>query len=231
MATYYGPSVVTNGLILYLDAANRKSYPGSGPIWYDLSSNGNHGFIMPGDLAPAFVSSGAQSHFSFSGTNVGIDGTGIAALDYQDLMMGYWAGTGTLNGSAINTLFCKYNRVDKSLRLDYINVPGTLRGGNGVNGTGVNVTDANDWQNSGAANTYANGTPITVQNTTTQQWTILRSYRVEPTFSPPFQWQLGQGSASRGFNGRIAFVMAYNRQLTYAEMTQNFNALRGRFGV
>ena len=33
------PNIVTNGLILYLDAANRISYPGSGTTWADLSAN------------------------------------------------------------------------------------------------------------------------------------------------------------------------------------------------
>lgn len=37
-----GPKIVTDGLVLCLDAANRKSYPGSGSTWYDLSGNGNH---------------------------------------------------------------------------------------------------------------------------------------------------------------------------------------------
>jgi len=41
MATRYSPAIVTSGLVLCLDAANRKSYPGSGTTWSDLSGNGN----------------------------------------------------------------------------------------------------------------------------------------------------------------------------------------------
>lgn len=41
MATYYSPKVVTNGLILCLDAGNTKSYTGTGDTWTDLSGNGN----------------------------------------------------------------------------------------------------------------------------------------------------------------------------------------------
>ena len=37
----YGPSIVTDGLVLYLDAANSQSYPGTGLNWYDLSENEN----------------------------------------------------------------------------------------------------------------------------------------------------------------------------------------------
>ena len=40
MALAHSPRIVTDGLVLALDAANTKSYPGSGEIWYDLSGNG-----------------------------------------------------------------------------------------------------------------------------------------------------------------------------------------------
>lgn len=43
MSTHYKPHIVTNGLVMYLDAANTKSYPGSGDVWTDLSGNENHG--------------------------------------------------------------------------------------------------------------------------------------------------------------------------------------------
>jgi hypothetical protein len=39
---YTGPKIVTDGLVLYLDAANTKSYPVSGTAWNDLSGNGNN---------------------------------------------------------------------------------------------------------------------------------------------------------------------------------------------
>jgi hypothetical protein len=53
MALYHSPLVVTDGLVLYLDAANRKSYPGTGTTWYDLTGNGLNGYINSGE----FVSS------------------------------------------------------------------------------------------------------------------------------------------------------------------------------
>jgi hypothetical protein len=37
MAFNYSPKIVTDGLVLYLDAANPRSYPGTGTTWYDLS--------------------------------------------------------------------------------------------------------------------------------------------------------------------------------------------------
>jgi len=43
-----GPKIVTDGLVLALDAANTKSYPGSGTTWNDLSGNGNTGTLNNG---------------------------------------------------------------------------------------------------------------------------------------------------------------------------------------
>ena len=48
MALYHSPLVVTDGLVLYVDAANRKSYPGSGTTVYDLSGYGNNGTLING---------------------------------------------------------------------------------------------------------------------------------------------------------------------------------------
>jgi hypothetical protein len=42
MGTSYSPRTVTNGLVWCLDAANAKSYPGSGTLWYDISGNANN---------------------------------------------------------------------------------------------------------------------------------------------------------------------------------------------
>ena len=45
-----GPDIITEGLVLALDAGSKKSYPGSGNTWYDLSGNGNHGYISSGEF-------------------------------------------------------------------------------------------------------------------------------------------------------------------------------------
>jgi hypothetical protein len=45
MAVQYNPGIITDGLVLYLDAANRKSYPGSGITWTDMSNITNSGTL------------------------------------------------------------------------------------------------------------------------------------------------------------------------------------------
>jgi len=65
MSVRGGPDIVENGLVLYLDAANRRSYPGSGTTWFDLSGNGNNGTLTNG---PTFDSANGGS-ISFDGVN------------------------------------------------------------------------------------------------------------------------------------------------------------------
>ena len=45
MGTFGGPDIITDGLVLSLDAASARSYPGSGSTWSDLSGNG-HDFTI-----------------------------------------------------------------------------------------------------------------------------------------------------------------------------------------
>jgi hypothetical protein len=47
MGTYGGPNIITDELVVHLDAANPKSYPSTGTTWYDLSGN-NNDFTMSG---------------------------------------------------------------------------------------------------------------------------------------------------------------------------------------
>ena len=65
MGTGYNPRIVTDGLVLCLDAANARSYPGTGSVWYDISGNGNHFNLYN---APTFDSDNGGS-ISFNGTD------------------------------------------------------------------------------------------------------------------------------------------------------------------
>jgi len=52
MSLGHGASAIRAGLMLYLDAANVKSYPGTGTIWSDLSGNGNDGTLTSVGYGP-----------------------------------------------------------------------------------------------------------------------------------------------------------------------------------
>jgi len=65
MGTAYNPKIVTDGLVLCLDAGNTKSYPGTGTVWTDLSGNGNNGTLVNG----VGYSSDNQGSMVFDGVN------------------------------------------------------------------------------------------------------------------------------------------------------------------
>ena len=65
MGVAYNPNIVTDGLVLCLDAANKRSYPGTGTTWTDRSANGNNGTLTNG---PTFDSANGGS-IVFDGTN------------------------------------------------------------------------------------------------------------------------------------------------------------------
>ena len=65
MATSYSPKIITDGLVLALDAGDIKSYPGTGTTWKDRSGNALNGTLLN---SPTF--SGAnKGDFSFDATN------------------------------------------------------------------------------------------------------------------------------------------------------------------
>jgi len=69
---FTGPDIVTDGLVLALDAANPKSYPGSGTTWYDISGNGNTGSLINSptyvvDNFGTFTIDGTNEYFTASG--------------------------------------------------------------------------------------------------------------------------------------------------------------------
>ena len=65
MALSHSPLIVTDGLVLCLDAANKKSYSGSGTTWTDRSGNGNNGTLVNG---PTF-DSGNGGSIDFDGVD------------------------------------------------------------------------------------------------------------------------------------------------------------------
>ena len=70
MSLNHSPKIVTDGLVLCLDAANRKSYPGSGTTWFDRSGRGNHGTLVNG----AAYSSSYTGSIVLDGLNDRVEG-------------------------------------------------------------------------------------------------------------------------------------------------------------
>ena len=66
MGVFAGPNVVEDGLMLYLDAADPKSYPGSGTTWFDLSGNGRHATLRNYSAGLPSHSTNNNGYFDFT---------------------------------------------------------------------------------------------------------------------------------------------------------------------
>jgi len=215
MGFRYNPSIVLDGLVLYLDAANPKSYPGTGTTWYDLSGNGAHAIA---ESLPTFISNGPQSYFDFNGTSNEFASVDISQ-EYRDIFV-----LMNLSSTApgLSMVFGKYDDQDDSLRFD----SGSLRG----SGT----TDSNDWQYLQESKVFRNGVFTSASLDMRNQWSFLRAYRANITgFGTSFRYEISSSfiSDTRHYKGGLSAIFCYNRELTNDEVQQNFNALRGRFGL
>ena len=255
MATTYNPRIVTNGLVLCLDAGNRQSYPGSGTAWTDLSGNGENFTLYN---SPSF-STNRGGELLFSGSNdyaryrtsnsvdlLSSNGTvelwfrtissTIGAGSYNRLVsFSDETGTGSDSTSTQGTnrdydnYFCLLkNNTAESIAVWYKNNPNAFGPATLVN-TNNYFNVAINWATVSTTmtfNFYLNGS---LTNTTSVTQTGYSSSASCIT--------LGQnccGAFSSPFeNSSCAFscFKLYNRALSAAEIQQNFTALRGRFGV
>ena len=226
MATNYSPKIVTNGLVLCLDAANRKSYSGSGTVWNELSNN------MSAELvnSPTFNSQN-NGFFQF----VTDDFARIAnntALDTQTPTVEVWIKTNALSQ---NGFWFEKGDVNTQYSL-FQNVGGTIYWRQNIGGitnlvtTASSVINATNWfqvvgtYTSGVRRLYVNGALV---NADTQSGTIA-------TNSGGMSIGVYGGyNGSRGYyyNGNLSVCRVYNRALSAAEILQNYNALKGRFNL
>jgi hypothetical protein len=225
MSLSHSPSIVTNGLVLALDAANTKSYPGSGTAWNDLSGNGYSGTLTNG---PTFSSS-ENGSIVFNGSNQYIIGPSISSQFTGNMTAEIWVkitstpvdfvrliGTG-INGGGARTfgLWLAANR-----RLLWQRSAGV--------DPAINPTDVlplGSWNHivattSGSSHSlYLNGVSIGT-NTAAGPWTASGQ-----------DISIAYGYLHAYLNGNISNAKLYSRALSQTEVSQNFNAQRGRYGL
>ena len=223
MGIAYNTSIVRDGLVLYLDAANKKSYPATGTTWNDLSGNGRNGTLTNN---PSYSSLNSGS-IIFDGTDDFVQCSGSVTATEATFLC--WIRRNGDQGGYDGILFSRGSSV-----------------------TGMMFQSSNQlayaWNN--AINTYTWNSGLTIPDLT---WCMV-AVSVTSTSATAYLCQssgitsvtntvshtsttldnikLGQDDfGGRLFTGNIALAQLYNRALTAAEITQNFNALRGRYNV
>jgi hypothetical protein len=213
MAYFHSPRIVTDGLILALDAANTKSYPGSGTTWFDLSGNGNNGTLTNG---PTFSSDNGGS-IVFDGVNDYVQFSTVSAqtICFFGRMD---AGIPSLAG-----LVCTSANGDGALRTD---PTGTFRVS----------PDANDFHNGFVSSFMINGISNLTNNgaggfTIPNGRSLFQNFYVGTIGNARNLSTISHIFNNRVFKGRVYAVYLYNRALTNAELLQNYNATKGRYGL
>jgi hypothetical protein len=243
MSFNYSPKIVTNGLVLYLDAANTKSYVSGSTTWNDLSRGGNNGTLVNG---PTFNSANGGG-VVFDGVNEYTDCGFISQtiLSNNQFTFNYWIKMtgGIARGDFFNIKNFNTPQDDIGFFIDtnnklyaYFNVQGTItNNGVGFGYASVSTTtftrntiynicvqkDASQKIVMYVNGTLDNNTYSTVTNTanvaSTQLWIgSNRSNLTTPTLS---------------FPGTIYQASIYNRALSAQEILQNYNATKTRFGL
>ena len=229
MAVGYNPRIVTDGLVLALDAGNTKSYPGIGTDWYDRSGNGNDGTLT----GPTF-DSGNGGSIVFDGTDDYVT-TGNTLTDADELFADTgraWSVSSWFNVDVISiTDKAVISRGGVSgpgnnflVWVDNANLNVKLRGGTTTN---IGSIAINTWYNVAVtwdgttANGYLNGQFI---NTIPVGTASIKT--------DPFCIGItGDNLDNDPFDGKISQTLAYNKAFTASEVQQNFNAFRGRYGI
>ena len=221
------PTIDTNGLVLYLDAGNSASYPGSGTTWLDLSGQGNHSSILQAgfgfDPTPIYDPANGGS-IGFGGVNRYAP-TSMTAFPSGNApgTLSAWAKTATIGGSW-SWIFAYGAQSASGARFLGINGSNYYFGGygNDINASGVPL---DTWFNmvgvydGSAASMYVNG--ILVSGPTAKSW---NTSNVSSAVGR-------QVSGSEYWNGNVAQVLVYDRALTAGEILQNFDADKARFGL
>jgi len=216
--------IVTNGLVLNLDAAQRRSYPTTGITWTDLSGNGNNGTLTNG---PTYNSANGGS-IVFDGTN---DIVNTSYISSNAFTWSVWFKT--------NVVSSGYRNIISIPSPNYMLL---LMDGSTPN-LGFWTSDALSGQSLStptiAVNTWYNAVFVREGNSITNGYkTYVNSvsYGSANTgnWSASNTISLGGRTNDGGIqfmNGNISQVSIYNRALTSTEITQNFNALKSRFGL
>jgi len=224
MGTYGGPNIVTDGLVFSVDAANKKSYPGSGTSITDLSGNGNTGTLTNG---PTF-DGGNIGSINFDGSNDFVTfGTSFGNFGTDNFNVSLWIKT-TQNNNAYSGVIAKFaSNAGLWIQLNPItkNVWFGWHGSTYLTST-ASVNNG-EWRQISCQRTGDTTAQIYVDGVL-----VSSGAGRTGTSNSNATFDIGRINISgRYYSGKTAAVTFYNRALTAAEVFQNFTANRRRFSI
>ena len=220
-----GPRIVTDGLVLHLDAGNRKSYPGSGSTWYDLSGNSNNGTIRNSTV----FSDDSRGCLSFDAAD---EEVWLTVPEVNTTAGGYNSVQFWMNWTGNDQAFPMEFSQARLWYVASVNAFGFNRGAGDNYGIPNGSSLAGSWRHivaifyngSQTSNLlYVDGISQSLSQRAGSSGSVNASSQVTIAGY--------RGGNSYAFYGKIAAFQIYNRKLSSDEVTQNYNALKGRFGL
>ena len=229
----YSINVITNlsNIVLYLDAANTNSYPGTGTTWTDLSGQSNNGTLING---PTY-NSGNGGSLVFDGSNDYVSET--SALS-DSFFQGNWTISLWVNFDSLNTTNSSNDKI-------------LIHHGSSAINKGLHLVQrnsrihfglyGNDIQGSATLSTGIWYHVTYTLNNTTFLKQIFINGSLDSSGTGNGGAYTGTGSNTRiggkvltfgqYFDGKMSSVIAYSEVLTSSEIANNFDAFKGRYGL
>ena len=223
MAVGYNPKIVTDGLVLALDAGNAKSYPGSGTAWTDLSRNGNNATLINGPTyssadGGSIVFDGSNDYSSISSSSDFTFGTGDFTVEMWVYATNFTNRGAFFDSRKSDTLIGMVIGHESSTGEIRVYMPNLS----------VSTTDfsAGLW-NHIAVTCESTTVRLFVNGSLKDTGTGSNLSNIDPV---NIGYRTYTSSGYTYFNGKISNFKVYKgKGLTAAEVEQNYNALKGRY--
>lgn len=225
MAIFNNPRIITDGLVFALDAANKKSYSGSGTIWTDII-NLNSGTLTNG---PTYSSSN-KGYIIFDGTNDFVSfsnndnlnpGTGsfsvVCVVNTNPVSSEYWVSK---RSSSTNGYYFGFNPA-LGVRATFANDLGSRVD------TGYISYTANTWAMFTSVLDLSNNTQKIIRNDNQQTSSVAAA---GGNYSNASNLSIG-GISSFYTVGNISLVLIYKKALSSSEISKIFNSVKGRYNL
>ena len=232
-----GPNIVRDGLVFAVDAANPSSYVSGSSLWKDQTINQNDGTLVNDptfnsddqgsidfDGADDYMTINNSAELSFDRTT-SFTIAGWFNLSANEANAPYWGKWGT-NGAESTGNYMIWSGVSSTLPRVVFSV---------ANGTGTAATTPlytytrNQWNY--WVGIYTSNTKLDFYENGVLQTSVNYTGAINNTETP---WTINRATFSGGaqhFTGKSNCLQIYNRALSLNEVLQNYNALKGRFGL
>jgi hypothetical protein len=217
----FANTIIQQGLVLNLDAGNPYSYAGSGTTWYDVSGGGYNATIVN---APTFVSDSIKYFTCSSTQNFTISNPISSQPNLSQIWtVSAWVNIDTITGASARYLISGLNN---GVAVEWYD-SGTLLYLNG---------GANDYYTYGSSIEGSGWVYLTFLFRNSDGYRKIYNNLIDITTSGPNNTSTPAGNSATftiadNMRGKIAQIMMYDRLLTVAEIAQNYNATKGRFGL